>query len=171
MLDQRLEQELSSVIPHLRSWAARFETKEYDADLLVSDTVISFLERPESYNPKFGSLRNFLFSFLKNKALDFTKSYNRKYKKQFRLYLRRSAPTYVKADPATHLEEQERDLFREIDRQLETLPPRQAEAFRLFAFKNMGCLEIAEIMEVAPSNVKSMIHRIRIKLRRYLRSA
>lgn len=168
-LDEVLTLELTAVIPHLRRWAARFETREYDADSLVSDTIISFLERPFRYAPGRGSLRNFLFTSLKNKSVDFYKSYNRDYRKKFRLYLRHEARTYVDSDPGESI--LECDLLVEIDRRLEVLPKKLSEAFRLFAFENKDYAQIAQALETSYANVKSMVHRARIKLREHLLSA
>lgn len=165
-IDRRLEEELLAAVPHLRRWASRFATREYDADQLVQDTVVSFLERPEVYIPERGSLRNLLFASLKNKALDFSKSYNRIYKKEFRLYLKRRTKLFEMPAPANDLAQD--GLLQEVERNLERMPQRLSEAFKLFAIEGKNHLEIAQIMNLSRGNVRLMLYRARIRLRGYL---
>ena len=168
-IDRRLEEELVAAVPHLRRWASSFATREYDADQLTQDTVVSFLEHPEKYVPDRGSLRNFLFASLRSKALDFSRSYNRIYKKEFRLFLRRQAQLLLKPGPAS--DSPRVDLVKEVDRQLERMPWRLAEAFRLFAFEGKGPTEIAQVFKITPAHARSILYRARVKLRGYLESA
>lgn len=168
-IEESLKEELARAFPQLLRWAARFETKWYDRDSLAGDTVIGFLKRPEAYVPERGSLRNFLFTALRNKALDFRKAYHREYRQRAREYLRSGLPRSSNADPAAEMVGGE--LRKKVERKLAEMPPRIAEAFRLFAFDGKDYEEIGRIWGTSSGNAKCAVHRARVRIREYLASA
>jgi RNA polymerase sigma-70 factor, ECF subfamily len=158
--------ELVEAIPHLQRWAQRFETIDYDADSLVGDTVVGFLERPEIYVPERGSLRNLLFSALNNRAKDHRRKCARKYRSRFRDYLRHERSLFSKPD---ELESREEELRGRIELALTKMPKTQATVFRLFALDGKNYIEICEILGVGMSCVKTAICRARARIRKTLR--
>lgn len=169
MIDRHLERELEDAIPHLLRWAKKHASREYEADQLVQDTLVSFLEHPEKYLPDRGCLRNFLFTCLRNKALDFSRSQNKIYRKKFRLFLKRQGQLLLKPRPIH--DPPETNLIKEVDQLLGEMPGRLAEVFKLFAFEGKGPTEIAQTLNVTTSNARSMLYRARVRLRSYLESA
>lgn len=165
---KELRAQLEEAIPHLRRWAVRFDSPEYDADLLVSDTVISFLQDPGQYNPASGSLKNFLFSYIKNKAIDFRRGYYRKYRERFRRYLRSGAPKFVSEETPDF---DANELKSNIERELQCVSARVAQIFRLFAFDGKGYEEIAQEIGTTVSAVKTAIHRARRQLKSRFQAA
>ena len=161
-LDARLLEELLEALPHLRRWASKTQFIGRDADDLVSDAVVSLLERPECYEPARGSLRNFLFACMKNKVSSIKKNYKRNYMEKFRANIDRQASAFSNSNPCARILESE--LRQKIDGHLESMPPKSAEAFKLFTLDGMGYAEIAGIMGVSRGSVRVAICRIRVRL-------
>lgn len=164
-----LHKELVECLPHLRRWSKRFDRREYDAESLVSDTIISLLQKPSKYDPARGSLRNLLFTDMKNKAVDFLKLENRAYRAKFRNYLRNGIPLYTK-DRRDSVEDAD-FLKMRIERLLEDLPARAQTVFKLFAFDGKSYQEISAALGISYPYVKAMVHRARIHLRQHFRAA
>ena len=68
--------------------------------------------------------------------------------------------------PPDRLEADERTAV--LRRLVSELPERQREAIALYAFEQMGYAEIAEVMEVPINTVKTLIHRARAQLARWM---
>lgn len=166
---QEVVDELVKALPGLRQWAVRFSTIEYDADSLVTDAIINFLKDPTRYNNVQGPLRNLLFSYIKNKSVDFQRSYNRKYRKMFREHLRRGAPLFVL--PVECVDESKSDLEKSVDDQLQSMPIRLAISFRLAVLHDTPHREIAALLQTSVGNVRSMVYRVRARLREALAAA
>lgn len=164
-----MSDELSELIPGLRSWALKFSGPHYDVDDLVSDTVIDILEHPWKWVPERGPLRNLMFSMLRNRSMDAKRFYHRQYRQRFRQYLRQEAPLYITELPED--EPEAVDWKGKVEQCLGEIPKGPAEAFRLFAIEGKSINEVAQSLAVSPDNAKSMIYRARLKLRLRLKSA
>ena len=160
-------EELTKLVPGLRTWATKFSGRHYDTDDLVSDVIISFLERPDRWDPSKGPLRNYLFSCVRNRSFDALRTYNRKGRKRLRRYLRTEAPLYLIEECPISREETKLDLEKKVD----LLPKRLSEPFRLFALEGKKYREIAELLGIREGYAKCLIHRARVKLRELLASA
>jgi RNA polymerase sigma factor (sigma-70 family) len=164
-----LSDELSEVLPGLRSWALKFSGPHYDVDDLVSDTMIDILEHPWKWVPERGPLRNLMFSMVRNRSMDAKRGYYRGYRQLFRQHLRHGIPLYVMDQPDE--EPEAVDWKGKIEQCLEEISKGPAQAFRLFAIEGKSIEEVAQTLAVSRHNAKSMIHRARVKLRLRLKSA
>ena len=160
--------ELCEAIPHLRRWAVRFETRHADADSMVSDTVIRFLENQRRYDPKRGSLRKFLFSSLKNMALDAIRKSRRNYRKECVDYLHqkaRVALTVARDDWMTKEEIRER-----FERHISEMPTTLATVFRLHALHGKSYGDVSRELGMSVGAVKVAVCRARVRVRKCWKS-
>lgn len=162
-----IAEELTRIFQDLRAWATKFSGPHYEADDLVADVVIRFLERKDRYDASKGPLRNYLFSCIRNRSLDALKAYDRKGRKRLRTYLRNEMPLYTTDEEGASLKE----LRLDLEQSVQSLPKRLAEPFRLFAIEGRNYHEISELLGVRQEYVRSLIHRARAKVQERMGAA
>lgn len=167
-LGAQVEAELVGILPGLLIWARKHATRQYDAESMVTDTVITFLQNPGRYQPSKGTLKRFLSSCLRNKALDFNKNYHRRYMEDFRLHLSRGIPLFIEQKEDAPLWHDR--LMGQVEAQLRLMSRERSSAFRLFVFGGKRHKEIAQELGTSVGAVKTNIFRAKASLREYLGS-
>jgi RNA polymerase sigma factor (sigma-70 family) len=163
-----MKEELSSLLPGLHAWAVKHSGKHYDADDLLSDTIIYFLEHPDKYSPSKGKLINLLFSHIKNRSVDARRTYYRQFRVRARDVIRYRFPRFhSEEDDCGHVDGR---LHEKVETGLLQISARRADAFRLFA-SGKSYDEIALLMNTSRSSAKVLIYHARRFLREYVKSA
>ena len=123
---------------------------------VAQDVFLTTYKKLASFDPARSNFSTWLFTITRNKSLNVLK--------------KKRAPSTSqlpeKADsrnPSDELDEKE--LFDELDKILQTIPARQKTAFVLAEFEKLSYAEIAQIEGVRIGTIKSRINRAKRKLR------
>lgn len=161
-MERVVHDELVKILPGLRSWARRYGTRSYNAEDLLADTIVSFLENPQRYQPDKSSLLNYLFSAIRNRACSNRRLGERKHYKRFLRNIRHDV--VVAVQDSLRIDRSPENLDSVLAYGMSRMSARVATAFQLYA-DGKSCREIAEIMGVSRANVRSMVYRARLNLR------
>lgn len=143
--------------PKLKALACRF-VDEQAADDLVQDVFASYWERKESIHAD--NIQSFLFKCLQNKCLNFIKHQMVEEEYESRVRIAEARIAYLaETTDNNHVLEQvmNRDLREIIEKSVEKLPPKCAQAFRLCYFHDVDRKEVAELMGISPRTVDGHI--------------
>ena len=116
------------------------------AEDCVQETVLSFCQHPERYQPARGALRNFLVVSTRNRAISMKRAANR-----HAVIERRLSPPPLSPDPAASVES------HVIAEAMDELPPEQRDALQLAFFGELTHVEISQRLNVPLGTVKSRI--------------
>jgi len=143
--------------PKLKALACRF-VDEQAADDLVQDVFTSYWERKGSIHAD--NIQSFLFKCLQNKCLNFIKHQMVEEEYESRVRIAEARIAYLaETTDNNHVLEQvmNRDLREIIEKSVEKLPPKCAQAFRLCYFHDVDRKEVAELMGISPRTVDGHI--------------
>jgi RNA polymerase sigma-70 factor (family 1) len=143
--------------PKLKALACRF-VDEQVADDLVQDVFASYWEQKETIQAD--NIQSFLFKCLQNKCLNYIKHQMVEEEYESRVRIAEARIAYLaETSDANHVFEQVMDLdLREIiEKSVEKLPPKCAQAFRLCYFHDVDRKEVAELMGISPRTVDGHI--------------
>lgn len=141
--------------------ANRVLRDEAAAEDVVQDVFVQLWLRPDSYDPKRGSLASYVALLARSRALDRWRSRSTRQhaaeraEDEARAHLR---PTESAAEPVIR-----RDTARTLLGVLETLPDDQRDALLLTYGRGLTALEIARLKDVPVGTAKS---RVRLGLRK-----
>ena len=155
--------------PKLIAHACRFVDEQIAKDL-VQDLFTSYWTQKEHI--KADNLFAFLYKSLHNRCLDYLKHQNvvENYEAELRLAEQRALYIEESWENNETLEQIiAKDIHKIIEASISELPPRCAEAFRLYYFKEMSHKEIAEYMKISNRTVETHIHQATSFLRNDLK--
>lgn len=133
------------------------------AEDVTHDCFLSLMRRPESFDSRRGSLRNYLYAAARNQVL-----------KQFRMAGRESSMDELIEEPHVPMRDQplpkvlRAELSRKVKEAILDLPPLQREALVLFEYEGLALSEIAAVLDTDIGAVKSRLYRARERLRKAL---
>jgi RNA polymerase sigma-70 factor (ECF subfamily) len=139
-------------------FAYRLSGSIADAQDVVQECFLELLRPDNSYDPRRTALRTYLFGVVRNQSLK-------------RLRRNRSA-----VEPPSHpidSENPETELLRRevehaVSQAIRQLPDTQKEILILAHYEQMSLAEIAEVMELEVTAVKSRLQRARVRLKEAL---
>lgn len=139
-------------------FAYRMTRSVEDAEDIVQECFLELL-RPEcSYNPGLAHIRTYLFGVVRNQAL------KRMGKRGLACPGERAGP----ADASPERQVLRVELEEAVARAVTDLPAGLREALILAHYEQMATAEIAQVMEVEATTVKSRLQRARAQLRETL---
>jgi len=147
----------------LSNFALRFVNDPDTAEEIVQDFFYHLWKNKESINIT-GSLKSYLYSAVKNFSLKYLdkQAVRRRYAERI------LSETTTEANESFEPELEARELKKEIDKALETLPERSREIFRLSRFEGLKYREIAEKLSVSVKTVEADMTRTLRILRKNL---
>jgi len=122
---------------------------------IAQDVFFTAYKKLASFDPARSNFSTWLFTIAKNKSLNALK-------KKRALSMSQLPEKADSRNPSDELDEKE--LFDELDKILQTLPARQKTAFVLAEFEKLSYAEIAQIEGVRIGTIKSRINRAKRKL-------
>lgn len=137
----------------------RFVKRIDVAEDLAQDVFVYILMNKEKYDSKY-SLKTYLYTIAKSKAINYIK--------------RESKITYLQDNEYLFTEEEIEDIvFKKEKRDklksaIERLPESQSQLIYLVDIEELSYKEISQILDMSLSQVKSLIHRGRKKLKQIL---
>jgi len=145
---------------HFDSICAFFETKvSGDVEELVQSTFMACVESIDAFE-RHSSFRTFLFGIARHKLYRY---YRTKKRHGDKLDFEMTSVMDLGAGAHTHLDEaEERQMLLAA---LCTLPLEQQIILELYYWENLDGPELAEVMDISPSTVRSRLHRARQALR------
>jgi RNA polymerase sigma factor (sigma-70 family) len=143
----------------------------HDAEEVTQDVFVKIHGKLDSFNAD-SELKTWIYRIAINQCLDFLKAKKRKKRFGFHLFIH----TDVKEDdgmfssfdhPGVQLEDKEATarIFLAINQ----LPERQKTALLLKSMEELSQNEIAEVMELSPKAVESLLSRARANLKELLK--
>jgi RNA polymerase sigma-70 factor (ECF subfamily) len=135
----------------------RLTRREDIAEDLTQETFLSFVRKPERFDPARGSVKTYLFSIARNLALKHYRD------QQSEEQLDDEELHALAIDPRAGL-----DAGSAVCGAVASLPPLQQEALILFEYEGATLVEIAHIVGSDVGTVKSRLHRARTRLKRLL---
>lgn len=155
--------------PRLMALACRFVDRQVAQDL-VQDVFANYWEQKlliEAHN-----IQSFLYRCVQNNCLNHIKHQQvvDEYESRIRIAEARIAFLTDTTDSSDVFKQIiDRDLRKIIERSVDKLPPKCAQAFRLSFFHDISHKEIAEIMEISPRTVEGHIRQAVSLLRKDLK--
>jgi len=134
--------------PRLRNYALRFLGDVFVAEDIVQECFVKLYEK--QYSLKDVSPGALLFVMVRNSCLNFLKR---------RTLLETGKPLLITADMTPEDNLMYEELRMEIDRIMETLPPKCREVFYMSRFEGLTTREIAAKTSTSPQNVEKHISR------------
>lgn len=134
-----------------------------NAEDLLHDVFIEAWHKAGDYDPKRGSVRNWLLTRLRSRAIDRLRTMNLARKHSSNEYQLQQQDIATGSDAAGRAV----DFSRACDA-LQELPPAQRQVVELSYFKGLSCSEIAEHCDVPIGTVKSRLATVVRRLRRQL---
>lgn len=132
----------------LRTYAMRFLDEPEDAEEIVQDVYVKFWEKCESLAPD-SSVKSYLYRSVHNSCLNFLK--HEKVKDSYRQYVIGFMEEAV--DDGDH--ESNREGLRDrIMEEINKLPPRCSEIFKLSRLEGLKYQEIAEHLDISIKTVE-----------------
>jgi RNA polymerase sigma-70 factor (ECF subfamily) len=167
--------------PETRDYLCGFARRRLsDSDLaedVVQETLLSAFRADHSYAGQ-SSERTWLVGVLKHKIIDHLRRDTRN-KQRFEPLAGEEeedglfdAAGRWKAEPSVWNDPwrayEQREFWRVLRRALDTLPPRQAQAFWLREVEELTTEQVCNILGVTTTNALVMLHRARLRLMEYL---
>jgi RNA polymerase sigma-70 factor (ECF subfamily) len=139
-------------------FAYRMTGSPADAEDVVQECFVELLRPGCSYNPAVTAIRTYLFGVVRNQAL------KRLRKRSIGEPGERAAP--AEASPESRVLRMEREVA--VARAVLDLPESLREVLILAHYEQMAIVEIAQVIGVEPTTVKSRLQRARAQLREAL---
>lgn len=133
----------------LRSYALRFIDEVEEAEEIVQDVFVKFWEKCESLTPD-SSVKSYLYRAVHNASLNYLK--HQKVRDAYRQHVIRFMEETAPEDNIPESEQVE--MQHRIGREIDNLPPRCAEIFRLSRFDGLKYKEIAEYLDISIKTVE-----------------
>jgi len=152
---------------HYRSvynFAYSMLTNAAHAQDVLQESFLTVVRSGRRYEPQ-GHFRTWLLRICRNRCLNLLESDRLHREALGRNGLELLSPA-LPATPATQTVREER--VAAIRRGMARLPERQREALTLYAFEKMRYQDIAEVLQIPVNSVKTLIHRSRATLARFL---
>lgn len=145
----------------LYSYAYKRLKNQLEAQDVVQDVLITLWDKREDLTLK-QSLASYLYAMVRNKSLDLFA--RKKVEDKYLLSLQHFMDS---AAPADYLI-REKDMDAFINKEIDALPPRMREIFKLSRKERLTNKEIAALLEISPHTVDTQIKRalkvLRLKL-------
>ena len=122
---------------------------------IAQDVLFTAYQKLASFDPARSEFSTWLFTIARNKSLNFLK----KKRPASLAKLMQKSDTHNPADELVR-----KEFFAQLDKALQTLPPRQKIAFVLAELEELPYQKIAQIEGVRIGTVKSRINRAKKKL-------
>lgn len=132
----------------LKSYAQRFLDDEADADEVVQDTFTKFWEKCELLDP-LSSIKNYLYRSVHNSCLNFIK--HQKVKDAYKQYIIEFMEEGAE-DP--YIEKEETTTLEKVLEEIDHLPPKCQEIFKLSRFEGLKYYEIANHLNISVKTVE-----------------
>lgn len=129
-------------------YACRFMDTRPEAEEITQDVFVKFWEKCESLSED-SSIKSYLYRSVHNSCLNAIKHH--KVKDGYRQHV----INMMESSYQTELEEEDPDALRNrINQEIDKLPPRCAEIFKLSRFEGLKYQEIAEHLEISVKTVE-----------------
>ena len=151
-----IEQLIDTYSDYLFRIAFIYTKDRLAAEEVVQDVFLNYYHRSEQYKGE-ASLKTYLVKMTMNRSYDYLRSWKNKKHVMLEFFQGTTKGTeqlYV-----------EQELRAEITAAVLTLPVKDREVLLFYYYENMTVFEIAEVLEVAVSTVKSRLQRARKKLK------
>lgn len=155
--------------PRLMGLACRFVDVQTARDI-VQEVFASYWEQKEEIKAE--NIQSYLYKWIQNRCLNHLKHQIivEEYESRIRIAEARIAYLESVTDTNEVLSQiMTRDITERIKEAIGQLPPKCAEAFRLFYFDELSHKEIAEQMQISPRTVEGHIRQAVLSLRKQLR--
>ena len=133
----------------LKSYAMRFLEDVEEAEEVVQDVFVKFWEKCDSLSPD-SSIKSYLFRSVHNTSLNFLK--HQKVKDSYRQFVISSMESEASESGIPELDHQ--NIRERIHLEIDNLPPRCAEIFKLSRFEGLKYVEIAEHLSISIKTVE-----------------
>jgi RNA polymerase sigma-70 factor (ECF subfamily) len=144
-------------------FAAKIVKDEEVARDVVQEVFIRFWERDLSFE-NMAAVKSCLYTSVQNKALNYLQ------KQKNRARIRESMEVERYAEDDFLLRQVEADLFKALSAAIEELPAQCREVFTLSYLEQKGVREVALLLDIAETTVKTQRRRAKELLRKHLRS-
>ena len=151
-----IEQLIDTYSDYLYRIAFIYTKDRLAAEEVVQDVFLKYYQRSEQYKGT-ASLKTYLVKMTMNRSYDYLRSWKNKKHTVLEFFQGTTKGTeqlYV-----------EQELRAEITAAVLTLPLKDREVLLLYYYEEMTVFEIAEVLEIAVSTVKSRLQRARTKLK------
>lgn len=155
--------------PRLMGLACRFVDEQSARDI-VQEVFATYWERKKEIEAD--SIQSYLYRWIQNSCLNHLKHQAVVEEYESRIRIAESRIAYLENTTDTNdilNQVMTRDITDRIKEALQLLPPKSAEAFRLFYFNEMSHKEIAEKMQISPRTVEGHVRHAVLFLRKRLR--
>lgn len=126
------------------------------AEEVVQDVFVNYYHKSDQFEQK-ASIKTYLVKMTINRSYDYLRSWKNK-----KLFITQFFQQYEKGAEQIYVE---RELQGEITAAVLSLPVKDREVLLLYYYEEMTVFEIAELLELAVSTVKSRLQRARAKLK------
>lgn len=155
--------------PKLMGLAKRFVDEQTAKDL-VQEVFTAYWEQKKEIEPE--NIQSYLYKWIQNRCLNHLKHQLvvEEYESRIRIAEARIAYLENTTDTNDVLQQvMTEDITQHIRNAILQLPPKCAEAFRLFYFQEMSHKEIAEKMQISSRTVEGHVRQAILYLRKNLR--
>ena len=126
------------------------------AEEVVQDVFLNYYHKSDQFEQK-ASIKTYLVKMTINRSYDYLRSWKNKKFAIFQLF-----QSYEKGAEQIYVE---KELKGEVTAAVLALPLKDREVLLLYYYEEMTITEIAELLQLAVSTVKSRLQRARAKLR------
>lgn len=133
----------------LKSYAMRFIEEAEDAEEVVQDVFVKFWERCDTISSD-SSVRNYLYRSVHNSCLNYIK--HQKVKDAYRLHV-----IAMMEETADDVAQEEEGVRERIMDEINNLPPRCSEIFKLSRFDGLKYQEIADHLQISIKTVEVQV--------------
>ena len=152
--------------PKLMAHACRFVNEESAKDV-VQEVFVNYWEKKEAIEAN--NIQSYLYKWVQNNCLNIIKHNGIAGDVHSRIAEKRIEAFDLSPDSNDSLRNlYTKDVHEMIEASLQKLPPRTAEACRLFLFQDMAQKEIGKKMEISLRTVETHIHKAFVFLRKDL---
>lgn len=142
----------------LYGYLIRFVGNREDAEDILQSLFIAFYQSMDSVDHQ--KYSSYLYRIAHNKAID--------YKKRRSRFINLDTATLAQIAENNPATDEQEERAQKIRRAMSRLKAKEQQALELQFFQNKGYKDIAEIMEITPGAVDSLLVRAKRKLRKYL---
>ncbi|WP_421878507.1 RNA polymerase sigma-70 factor [Marinoscillum sp.] len=131
----------------MKSYAMRFMDEVEEAEEIVQDVFVKFWEKCDTLAPD-SSVKSYLYRSVHNTCLNYLK--HQKVKDSYRQYVM----GFMQEAVESSYEPEKPDLEKRIMEEINALPPRCSEIFKLSRFEGLKYQEIADHLEISIKTVE-----------------
>jgi RNA polymerase sigma-70 factor (ECF subfamily) len=132
----------------LCAYASKFVNEDEQAEEIVQEVFVKFWEKCETIDPD-SSIKSYLYRSVHNTCLNYIK--HQKVKDAYREY---AINFFSSSSESMDLEAEQRELINLIHEEIDNLPPRCSEIFKLSRYEGLKYQEIAEHLEISIKTVE-----------------